>query len=273
MRLLQLARKTGIRKDDIIDYLEHKGIAIDKGSHNVKIPDEIVPSILEHFKIESPEVNTIINEENEELIENEVQSRTLVEDQESNSPDNETQSASPEEVEIPETQQENLDAEEEKEEEEKVEVIRVKKIKLEGVKVVGKIELPENPEIDEEINPEPTASEESSEIIEKISKPKRNVRRPEHRGRNKKSLRKELTYEEKLKREERKKDREANKLAKAKKEKKRKHYEKQIEKSRPIVKKKKKKKPFPAEDLVTEKPQYKSPVRRFWAWLNGEYDN
>ena len=83
-----------------------------------------------------------------------------------------------------------------------------------------------------------------------------------------------LSYDEKLKEEEREKLKKRRRRENAEKRRKIKYYEEHIQPK--VNQKSKKKKPkkqepekqSPSKEIV----MHKNPIRRFWAWLNGEYD-
>jgi hypothetical protein len=83
-----------------------------------------------------------------------------------------------------------------------------------------------------------------------------------------------LSYEEKLKREERKKILAQQRAKKLKKEQKKMHYIKNVQSNVAPTRIKKKRRKTDQSDLkpVKVRPVYKNPIRKFWAWLNGEYD-
>lgn len=155
---------------------------------------------------------------------------------------------------------------------EEIDLIKVKKVKLEGIKVVGKIELPEKPKKEESEKSDPNAK------VETPVKPKKELRakRAGHPGKKYqkgRKSRKPLSYEEKLKIEERNKKRQLKQKLKKEKERKKAHYEQTVKAK--IVSKSKKKK-TKKQSLQLAKSQevvvYKNPIKRFWAWLNGKYD-
>ena len=160
--------------------------------------------------------------------------------------------------------------------EEEIEVIRMPKIKLEGVKVVGKIDLPDPVKKDntEDRSIKQQKDKEDIPAMGIDGKYKKTRKRSPGKKFKHRNSRKELSYEEKLKREERKKVREQQKAKKLKKEQKKKHYLKNVQSN--IESTSRKKKNRKSENLELEaikpRPEYKNPIRKFWGWLNGEYD-
>ncbi|MGB3466379.1 MAG: hypothetical protein WBA74_13960 [Cyclobacteriaceae bacterium] len=141
------------------------------------------------------------------------------------------------------------------------EVIRAKLQKLEGIKVVGKIELP----------PPPKPKEKSEED-------NKNKERKSKRESSDKRRRKPETLKDKQEREKRREERERKKLEKQLKAKKRKHYIKKIEKkgaNKPSSSKNIRKATKSDNNKNRQPVNQKSrnPVKRFWHWLNGKYDS
>ncbi|MEO7990704.1 MAG: hypothetical protein ABI663_14245 [Chryseolinea sp.] len=127
MRLGQLARKISIRQSDMVDLLAKSGISIANES-NARLEDEHVHVILQHFapsflaeKIE--EIDVILPEATEES--KIITTVNTIEEE-------------PVENVIPKIK--TIATEEQ---EEKVEVIKAPKVDLPGLKVIGKIDLPE----------------------------------------------------------------------------------------------------------------------------------
>lgn len=274
MRLAQLARKIGITQSEIVNVLSGKGLEISENG-NSKLSEEEVELIYAHFNIESEqdtplsdavetpqtieepvaaeeeeskEAQTDIAEVEQPKVDDNEIAAGLKEESTSDEPDSAKHLTSTD----PGPSDEEIEAEKE--------VIRAKKVKLEGIKVLGKIELPEPKEKLEEEPKEPKK--------EKLLKKK-----TDKRNKRKSKGRKQLSYSEKIKREEEQALREKKKKERRIKEKKKKHY---FEKVQPKVAAKPKKKTTQKKVKNTTpkrvKPQYKNPIRKFWAWLNGEYD-
>lgn len=155
-------------------------------------------------------------------------------------------------------------------ESEKIEIIRAPKLKLQGVKVVGKIELPQKPAKINEIKT-------GEDILRKASKTD-----PTARGSKKSSNLKDhksnrsLSFLEKQKREEQKREIEKKVWLKKEKAKKRIHYQKNVQsKILPAQSIKKQRSKGKRQESLNHRkitPTYKNPIKRFWAWLNGAYD-
>ncbi len=128
MRLGQLARKISIRQSDMVDFLAKTGVVVINES-NVRLEDEHVKNILQHFapnflneKIE--EVETVVPEAIvvEPIFPSPVQEKVV-----------------PQEEVVLKIGIPSIEVEQE----EKTEVIKAPKVDLPGLKVLGKIELPE----------------------------------------------------------------------------------------------------------------------------------
>lgn len=143
MRLGQLARKLSIRQSEIVDFLQQQNISIENGS-NTRLEDSHVVLIMKQYAParEAEFIAELANEKHTEEpmeeVKREVQPMLV----------------------LPESLPSSN--------EEKPEVIRVPKIELSGLKVVGKIELPEPKKKDEkqvadefpkELSPEPKQEE------------------------------------------------------------------------------------------------------------------
>jgi hypothetical protein len=131
MRLGQLARKLSLRPSQIVDYLASNNIQTEEGS-NTRLADEHTELIVQHFAPESleeimrpvPVVGEVPKAEVEPV-------ERIVEE--------------PVRVEVEQKAEEPVIVSEDKpsEDQSEPEVIRVQKIELSGLKVLGKIELPE----------------------------------------------------------------------------------------------------------------------------------
>ncbi len=265
MRLSQLARKLEISPTELILFFEKNRIER-YDSHNNKIKESDVRLALNHFSPEEmkAEIETQVIQANEsavDILQTKEKEINALDRSVSNKPEKDT-----------------TDPESPFEKEEEIEVISMPKIKLEGVKVVGKIDLPEPiKKVKDENN---SGVEEQNNLSDKTSN---GGQRNEYQKTSKRSFRqknrkkynsKELSYEEKLKREERKRIRELQRAKKLKKEQKKLHYIKNVQSNVSSTRKKKKNRKIEQSELerIKVRPLYKNPVRKFWAWLNGEYD-
>lgn len=257
MRLSQLARKLDKTPSEIIHFYNTNNLG-SYTTHNDKLEDEHVAVAISHF---NPGLLAV--EENDEPII----------DMEENTDD--VDIISVDEIEVEQSEvvvEEKMDSSDDSEEE--IEVIRAPKIKLEGVKVVGKIDLPEkviktgNKEEDKDKIDKATVKPSKEREIRKYQKKSDRI---SNKYRSKQTKR--LSYEERLKFEEKERKRKKREENKRKKELKKIYYKKNIQSNITSQVKKKSRK---ASDIQNgpkrEIPVYKNPVRRLWAWLNGEYD-
>ncbi|MGK7390368.1 MAG: hypothetical protein ACNS60_08450 [Candidatus Cyclobacteriaceae bacterium M2_1C_046] len=247
MRLAQLARKLDIPKTEIIKFLSSRNISIETHG-NTKVDQEYVDLLESKFGKKPSEEKPVSSSE-------EVVSADPKKPQDEAS-DEKTEELKPEPTsEI---------------QEKPVEVIRPKKVKLQGIKVLGKIELPEPAKKKEEEEDKGNAED----IAQTEITPKKHVRKDSRKYIKKdRKPRRELSLEEKQKRAEQKRLREERKRKKELKEKKKRFYEKQVlAKVSPTKKSKKKKKEEPVQSTKKQVVKPKNIFRRFWAWLNGEYD-
>ncbi len=173
MRLGQIARKISIRQSDVVDLLAKSGISIANES-NARLENEHVHVILQHFapsfleeKIEEVDVIPPQATEESEVIED---------------------------VNTIEEPIENVVAEiiittaPEEQEEEKVELIKAPKVDLPGLKVIGKIDLPEPKK--KEVLP---ADESEKAEVAAVSNSETNPKPRPQRSRNVQDSRRERT--------------------------------------------------------------------------------
>ena len=286
MRLTTLARKINMTPKQLISFLNEKGVEIENGLHG-KLEKEIASMVLDHFSVAEEDESLLSEpielEEKELEIESPAEAKVVDTDEAIKT---ETTEGSTFEPEVGEAGHNGIEAEEvelnvgtvedlESEEFEKIDLIKVRKVKLEGIKVVGKIDLPEKPKKE-------TPGTEQNEVAE-VEKPEqksekspaksKNLDRGKRKNRHGKS-RTPLTYDEKVKEEEREKLKKRRRRENAEKRRKIKYYQEHIQPKSSQKSKKKKGKTQELEDRPPEKDiaKYKNPLKRFWAWLNGEYD-
>ena len=154
---------------------------------------------------------------------------------------------------------------------ENLDSFKAEKPQLEGLKVLGKIDIPE-----------PVKKEPKPENEQKEERPKRNGQRRNQRGGKRNDRRnRNLTPAEERERAERIALRKKVEEEKRQKELKRKHYEENVAAKVAKPKRKKKKKLVLQHQQEEQrqqngqsKPQRSSnPIARFWKWLNGGYDS
>ena len=256
MRLSQLARKLDKSPSEIILFYKAKNIGT-YDSHNDKLEAEHVKIAISHY---NPDL-LIVKEEKESIEDNDKNSINVevIEDEEL--------IVAPDEEII----KEKTDSDSEYDEE--IEVIRAPKIKLEGVKVVGKIELPEKVIKESKKNANKEKIEKSIPSSSEKKEIKRSLKKAV-KNQNRSKQTKRLSYEERLKLEEKEQKRKKREEYKRNKELKKIHYKKNIQSKVISTEKNKLKKSLNFQnEAKREIPVYKNPIRRFWAWLNGEYDS
>lgn len=165
MRLAQLARKLAIRPTEIVEFLTEHNLQIEDGS-NTRLEDDHVNLIMQKFApSRAAEVAAELATEKETIIETPVIKETA------------------DIITLPISEESNLALTTSANEStaDKIEVIKAPKVELSGLKVVGKIELPEpkkketQPESDQPLKVEPTP-------IETEKRPRQENRKP-HPGR------------------------------------------------------------------------------------------
>ncbi|MEQ8472381.1 MAG: hypothetical protein RIC35_14405 [Marinoscillum sp.] len=306
MRLGQLARKLEIKTSDIVQYLAEKSIEV-KDHPNVKLDEANQQDVIDHFggfeeepipEVESKEEVSTQKEPDPEVKEEVIDDQPTTDadqvvevtlDQEKEEDDVEITPGVVEE-ELPETEtievaarksitvselrrptSEDDDPDGVSEFDEKllsgIDVIKAPKVELPGLKVVGKIDLPQPVEkIIEEDEEQPEPNDGSTETTEPtiIRHDQRNKRKrltPEDREarrlRNKKAKEKRLAKEE-----QRLQQQEEQRIKDLRKQ----HYKKKLAQPTPTNKKVKKKTKVVQNKI--QKPKPKSALGKFWRWLN-----
>lgn len=166
MRLGQLARKISVRPAVIVDYLLKKNVVLDEGS-NARIEDVYVAELINHF---APELAAITSQEHEAVEETPGEVEAPVE------------VGQHEELILVEVEATANEAPPLLDDEETNEVIKAPKVELPGLRVVGRIELPEpkkKEHADEAIPTLPTdvATDEALEPVRIPRKTQRPVQR------------------------------------------------------------------------------------------------
>jgi len=168
MRLGQLARKLSLRPLEIVEFLAENRIQIAEGA-NVRLENDQVSLIMKKFVPGWIETSEEVTEADEELaIENVSLEQPIVNEEISFSDNN---SASPD------TNVANSSA--------TIEVIKAPKVELSGLKVLGKIELPEPKKKEAPANPiteeQPQATEIDNKGVKGSRRPYEEKRRREYR--------------------------------------------------------------------------------------------
>ena len=239
MRLAQLARKLSVRPSEIVDLLAQDQVFFEDGT-NAKLNDDQVKRVVLHVAPERmSEIMLVQINETNEINELDSQPEAIVE------PINEVKAET-----IPEDIKPTIDTE-------LPETIRVPKVELAGLKVLGKIELPQ-----------PKAKEEAKDEVKDASqiKAKRERRdkqpradRYERPWRNPVALQREAEDRE---REERKRE-----ALKQEKERKRMHYLNQVKNNKPPKAARLYEESAPAPKIVA-KQKPRTWIGKFLRWLN-----
>lgn len=185
MRLAQLARKIATKPAEIVTFLASRNLPVDDSS-NAKVTDEQVLLVFRHYAPELLEVNTT-----DELT---VEEPLVVTTEELAEQTPEEQETSSDEIEAAEVEQPLVS-----------EVIKPVKVELPGLKVVGKIDLPEpkKKEVDSN-NPEEEALEKGD--LKSKSRQRKNPRVPRDEDRrprkNSIALQREREARERLRRKQ-----------------------------------------------------------------------
>lgn len=250
MRLSQLARQVSKSSRELIHFLESHEIRSYQSS-NAKLEPDHVKLVLDHFtghSISHPdqsEMDPGLNPKKEP-------ETPAIERKKTGEPSKiETETQEPE-------------------------VIRAPKMKLQGVKVVGKIELPEKPaktsdhkDPDKKSGKHPGMKKDAEENTRTHFSKKKKIT-------GKTRINRSLSYLEKQKKEERKREKEKRERLKKEKERKRNHYQNKVQTKISPGQPKKKHPSKSSRNLIKNRPEptpvYKNPLRRLWAWLNGAYD-
>lgn len=239
MRLGQLARKLSLRPSQLVDFLAANNIASEEGS-NTRLADAHTELIVRHFAPESLEEimkPTVEETSQPEMVPAMVES-TQIEEPVQEYPDK------IEEVEASiEEKSDDIQPE--------PEVIRVQKIELSGLKVLGKIDLPEPKKKESKTEVDPSPEE----------KPERKGRNT--RGKQSKTERDERTWRNPLEAQRKREAREIEERKKAElereKERKKNHYQNKVKQvQRP------KKDKIAKEAVVIKKPVDKRPAPKTW---------
>lgn len=254
MRLAQLARKIALKPSDITAFLASKNIVVEESS-NAKVADDHVRLVLEHYApellVEQVETEVEVgSEEVEEII-------------------SEAPLTAAESVEEPK----QVPSEELPEEEKIIpEVIKPVKVELPGLKVVGKIDLPEPRKKKEEEQPEGSSQENPVANPEEVipSAPKREFRKPRNHPREMDRRPRKNSVALQREREEREALRKKLEQKEKEKELKTQRYLKKVSQYTPPVKRARKKKEEEYEVLEYQKPKPKSLFGKILSWFISE---
>ena len=286
MRLSALARKIEQTPKKLTEFLEENDIQLDNGINtilnedNIRLvyahfePEQLSDPIIEKEPEDGDGKNNLVEVDEQEDQPDIVENMEVDDNIDSSESQNDNKQEDDESVQLAKPKTGTIDDLEEGSVDD-IDLIKVKKVKLEGIKVVGKIELPEKPKKEAKV---PGETDEAATLEEKsVKKPRKNAKQfSRNRKKNKgQGGRKPLSYEEKLKEEEREKLKKRRRRENEAKRRKKQYYEKKI-KPKTVQSSKQKKKKKNVVDQQTEVPNeavvHKNPIKRLWAWLNGKYD-
>lgn len=228
MRIGQLARRLGIPPSDILGFLANNNIETESGA-NSRLEETAVSMIIRHFAPEK--MSEPLEEPADEVVEE--------------------PTPSVDETAVPEAPPE---------------VIRVTKVELQGLKVLGKIELPGKKKVEEqESTPVPEGTE-SPERPERTERPERAPRREFQKRDNRRDSREwKNPLEQKRQREAREAEEKKREQAERLKEKRTNHYYNKV-KSVPTKAVRKVEEQTVVEELETKEPP-KTIIGKFLRWL------
>jgi len=261
MRLGQLARKLALRPSQIVDYLATKQIFPDEGS-NARLSDEVAERVVLHFAPARLNEIMAIEDKNPEPIttSESVQVEPVI-----------TQTVE-EVVTVVAVPSPVAEVTEEKPE---VEVIKAPKVELSGLKVLGKIELPEPkkktvPVIESPEEPLEVAEGEAEKIPATEKKPRRSEPRVQTQQRRDSYPQRPARNPIALEREQKAREEEDKRKAKLErdKEKRTQYYHQRVKSGQPTKAAKIVSEPTESFSLKEEKPLPKTWLGKFLRWLN-----
>lgn len=264
MRLGQLSRKLDVDSEAIVKLIE-KNFREVNNHPNIKISDEELEFVVQHF---APAQLEPEESKEADVVTEDVAENTPVED----ATEEEPKTEKPAFVEALRPKVITLE-EEFNEKKKELETFKAEKPELEGLKVVGKIDLPEpKPKAPKEPKEENTPND--SQTINERGLRQRNQKKGNRKNNNRNPV------EAARKRAENQLKREKEAHLKKLKEQKKKHYEETVKAKIADKPKKKKKKKFVEQQAVQatqqsskhQTPKSSNPIVRFWKWLNGDYD-
>ncbi len=260
MRLGQLARKLALRPSQIVDYLATKQIFPDEGS-NARLNDEVTERVVLHFA--PGRLNEIM------AIEDKNPEPTAAP-----APDNEGLVITQTVEEVVTVEATPLPVMEVTEEKPEVEIIKAPKVELSGLKVLGKIELPEPKKKTVSVTESPEGTEVATEgEVEKIPVTEKKQRRPEPRV----NTQRRDNYPQRqarnpiaVQREEQAHKEEEKRKAKLEfeKEKRTQYYLQRVKSGQPTKAAKMVDEPTESLSLKEERPAPKTWFGKFLRWLN-----
>jgi hypothetical protein len=173
MRLGQLSRKISVRSAEITAFLSTKGITLDENA-NTRVPDDAAMLVISHFAPDAKLDDVALEEAPPaSIVDILIKSESVAE--EKSSEDQGERSAEP--TETPQGEAEKL--EDSVKMDELPQVIKAPKVELQGLKVLGKIELPEQKKKEPVADPESTPPEDLMEQQPQRRR-ERDQRKPRH---------------------------------------------------------------------------------------------
>jgi hypothetical protein len=255
MRLGQLARKLALRPSQIVDYLATRQVFPEEGS-NARLSDEVTEQVVLHFAPER--LNEIIT--GEEKGEETITTSATVEVPTANIPTVEAEAVA-ESVVLPVAEVSEA----------KPEVIKAPKVELTGLKVLGKIELPE-PKKKTTINSEDAlnveeAKSETPVTQKKVTRPDRREKSPNRReSHTPRPARNPVAVQREQKAREEEEKRKAR--AEREKEKRTQYYLQRVKTGQPTKAARIVSEPTETFELKEVKPAPKTWLGKFLRWLN-----
>ena len=311
MRLGQLSRQTGIKSTEIVEYLFKQGISVKSGS-NAKIDDEYVELIYSAFDVaqpEEPETETtdlevteyadppVIESSDLPVIEEEIEiPETKIATEVDLDPHSEIaalyegiddeEEFSAEEIDAIKAKLEAKKQTKEQTKEQPIKpenpnLIKAPKVSLQGLKVVGKIDLPE-PKVKEVIEPDQEPEGDVADTSKPVEVVQRKRNAPAQNRKPNRNRKPALNPVELQRQREEKAARERKKRELRKqKERKRKHYQKQTQEKKQAKTEVKKEQTKSVEVEVMVKPRAPKAtnkkevkggniISRLWRWLDAK---
>lgn len=246
MRLGQLARKLSLRPSQLVDFLATQNIETAEGS-NTRLADEHARMIILNFAPDS--VDEIMNPAVEQEVVPEIETpEAIVQPELANVPEPQTN-----QDESPVTAEQGVNAEEQSE----PEVIRVQRIELSGLKVLGKIDLPEPKKKETRVEGEGSADEQKTD---RRGKSKNQKRERETRNNWRNPLDAQRQREARELEEKRKAELEREK------EKRKLHYQTKVKQVKTVKRAKPVKETTAVKKTVDTRPVPKTWIGKFFRW-------
>ena len=284
MRLGQLSRKVNVSYTEVLEFLENElGVHV-TASLNAKVEDEYVAKVISHFSVTEEEQEEVSEPlQNDSVDEKEV----IVKE-----PEKEEEITPVKSKELPDT--DSSDEIKDPSTDPSIETIKAKAEKLEGLTVIGKIDLPPPPppemvEVDgvmydkaelkqqrrEEKERKKQESIKRRELLKKQAELREleSVKAIKLKGdayRENAKAEKELSFEEARIQAEKELTRRKRQEEKRRREKQRKHYEEKHLVSKENIPTKKKTKKITVQEEIIEDNKVEEPktaLARFWKWL------